>query len=145
MASNGSSGGNKGAGTSGGESGIVVIGDGPTGGPGRDGGRGSAGGGFDRFKCKYWLTHNCPGTTYCNGHPCHMCMVSGRFSFDTEAPRSPSQSPRQRTATAWQDPEHRGYPVPARPTEVYVPHAVNGTLQYTLWKYPPAPGLAGAR
>lgn len=36
----------------------------------------SGSGGFYKYRCKYFYTHNCPNWVYCNGHACAMCLVS---------------------------------------------------------------------
>ncbi len=32
--------------------------------------------GFYKYRCKYFLTHNCPNWVYCHGHPCALCLVN---------------------------------------------------------------------
>jgi hypothetical protein len=35
----------------------------------------SGSGGFYKYRCKYFLSHNCPNWVYCNGHACANCLV----------------------------------------------------------------------
>ena len=35
----------------------------------------SGSGGFYKYRCKYFLTHNCPNWVYANGHACALCLV----------------------------------------------------------------------
>jgi hypothetical protein len=36
----------------------------------------SGSGGFYKYRCKYFYTHNCDNWVYANGHACAMCLVS---------------------------------------------------------------------
>ncbi|KAI0876516.1 hypothetical protein GGS24DRAFT_451151 [Hypoxylon argillaceum] len=38
----------------------------------------SGGGGFYKFRCKYFLSHECPNWVYLNGSACAECAVSKR-------------------------------------------------------------------
>ncbi|XDG08313.1 hypothetical protein ABKA04_007928 [Annulohypoxylon sp. FPYF3050] len=33
---------------------------------------------YYKFRCKYFLTHNCTNWVYVNGAPCPMCCAEGR-------------------------------------------------------------------
>lgn len=49
----------------------------------------SGSGGFYKYRCKYFLTHNCPNWVYANGHACSMCLVCSSTPY---LPTSPSHS-----------------------------------------------------
>src|ERR1700712_5753689 len=36
----------------------------------------SGSGGYYKYRCKYWLTHNCPNWVWVNNAPCAHCLVS---------------------------------------------------------------------
>ncbi|PFH58923.1 hypothetical protein XA68_13050 [Ophiocordyceps unilateralis] len=36
-------------------------------------------GGFYKYQCKYFYTHNCPNWVYVNKEPCSRCMYNGRY------------------------------------------------------------------
>ncbi|KAK4223220.1 hypothetical protein QBC38DRAFT_54387 [Podospora fimiseda] len=59
-------------------------------------------GGYNKFRCKYWLSHDCPNWVYMNGHACGACLAEGREA---------------------------GEGLPAE-TEVQIPQGINGTLEY---------------
>ncbi|CAP71134.1 uncharacterized protein PODANS_6_5020 [Podospora anserina S mat+] len=58
-------------------------------------------GGFNKYRCKYFLSYNCPNWVFMNGHACGSCLVS------------------------------------LIPTEVCVPKAFQGTLQYIIMEAVP--------
>ncbi|QSZ35934.1 hypothetical protein DSL72_007056 [Monilinia vaccinii-corymbosi] len=37
-----------------------------------------SGGGYYKYRCKYWLTYNCPHWVWVNNAPCAHCLASGR-------------------------------------------------------------------
>ncbi|KAI1110966.1 hypothetical protein F5Y14DRAFT_454493 [Nemania sp. NC0429] len=67
-------------------------------------------GGYYRFRCKYFLSHECPNWVYINNAVCAECSAKGR-----DAEPAPSQA------------STTGYP-----TQICVPHVVGGVLYYTL-------------
>ncbi|KAH6656698.1 hypothetical protein BKA67DRAFT_642804 [Truncatella angustata] len=68
----------------------------------------SGGGGFYKYRCKYFYTHNCPNWVYVNNSPCPTCCAEGR---DSEAVPSAVRNFSR---------------------DVCVPQAANGTIHYTL-------------
>ncbi|KAL2116070.1 hypothetical protein VTJ04DRAFT_10325 [Mycothermus thermophilus] len=38
----------------------------------------AGGGGFYKYRCKNFYTHNCTNWVYCNGHACADCWAEGR-------------------------------------------------------------------
>ncbi|KAK1832702.1 hypothetical protein QBC39DRAFT_236010, partial [Podospora conica] len=79
----------------------------------------SGSGGFYKYRCKYFLTHNCPHWVYVNGAPCAYCCAEGREADEneTETTSHPAQVPRMTTR------------------EICVPRVFEGTLQYTLMEF----------
>jgi len=69
----------------------------------------SGGGGYYKFRCKNWLTHNCPNWVWVNGTSCAECMAQGRGSGTS------TSSNLSRLAH-----------------EIYVPIFENGALHYTM-------------
>jgi len=69
----------------------------------------SGSGGYYKYRCKYWLTYNCPHWVWVNNAPCAHCLADGRDS-DTVKISTPLRIAR----------------------EVNVPHIENGTLHYTI-------------
>ncbi|KAL2265595.1 hypothetical protein VTJ83DRAFT_6695 [Remersonia thermophila] len=87
----------------------------------------SGGGGFYKYRCKNFYTHNCPNWVYCNGHACSMCLAEGRDAAEPEAPaHAPPRHPRGGGASA------------SAYAEICVPQAVHGTLRYTVMEIVPA-------
>ncbi|KAK3317188.1 hypothetical protein B0T19DRAFT_446164 [Cercophora scortea] len=37
----------------------------------------SGSGGFNKYRCKFFLTHNCNNWVWVNGGECAMCMANG--------------------------------------------------------------------
>ncbi|KAI0198844.1 hypothetical protein F4808DRAFT_434692 [Astrocystis sublimbata] len=70
----------------------------------------SGGGGFYKFRCKYFLTYNCPNWVYVNNTACASCSAQGREL-------EPAQ---------FQAPANMGT------VQVQVPHFENGMITYTL-------------
>ncbi|XXG97412.1 hypothetical protein Hte_003713 [Hypoxylon texense] len=70
----------------------------------------SGSGGFYRYRCKYFYTHNCPNWVYVNNSPCANCCAEGR---DVEEPNA--QMPSWRHSR-----------------EICVPRVEDGTVHYTL-------------
>ncbi|KAI0450390.1 hypothetical protein F5B21DRAFT_491086 [Xylaria acuta] len=77
----------------------------------------SGGGGFYKFRCKYFYTHECPNWVYVNNTACASCSAQGR---DIEP--AASQAP------------NMGYP-----TQICVPYGEEGALRYTLMEVEMAP------
>ncbi|KAI1817619.1 hypothetical protein GGS20DRAFT_582339 [Poronia punctata] len=75
------------------------------------------GGGFYRFRCKYFYTHDCPNWVYVNHTACAHCTASGR-----ESDQAPSQADVTRCTR-----------------EIYVPRVEAGALYYTLMEIEPEP------
>jgi len=69
----------------------------------------SGSGGYYKYRCKYWLTYNCPNWVWVNNAPCAHCLADGRDSDVAVIPGSFRVS-----------------------REVYVPQLENGLLHYTL-------------
>jgi len=69
----------------------------------------SGSGGYYKYRCKYWLTYNCPNWVWVNNAPCAHCLADGRDS-DVSMMPGPFRISR----------------------EVYVPQLENGSLHYTI-------------
>ncbi|KAL3421454.1 hypothetical protein PVAG01_07899 [Phlyctema vagabunda] len=69
----------------------------------------SGSGGYYKYRCKYWLTFNCPHWVWVNNAPCAHCLADGRDS-DLNIKSTSTRVSR----------------------DIYVPHIKNGTFQYTL-------------
>jgi len=69
----------------------------------------SGSGGYYKYRCKYWLTYNCPNWVWVNNAPCAHCLADGRDS-DTAVMSSPFRISR----------------------EVFVPQIENGSLHYII-------------
>lgn len=69
----------------------------------------SGSGGYYKYRCKYWLTYNCPNWVWVNNAPCAHCLADGR---DSDVIMMPGTSRLSR--------------------EVYVPQLENGSLQYII-------------
>ncbi|KAG6037567.1 hypothetical protein E4U41_004901 [Claviceps citrina] len=76
-------------------------------------------GGFYKYRCKYFLTHECQNWVWVNNAPCATCMAQGRDDQE-EAPGSVSLMSR----------------------DISVPCVQDGILQYTLMEFvaPTEPG-----
>ncbi|KAI1769105.1 hypothetical protein GGR53DRAFT_226796 [Hypoxylon sp. FL1150] len=70
----------------------------------------SGSGGFYKYRCKYFYTHNCPNWVYVNNSPCAACCAEGR-DVEGAASEMPSWKP---------------------PREICVPRVEDGTVHYTL-------------
>lgn len=70
----------------------------------------SGSGGFYKYRCKYFYSHNCQNWVWVNGSPCASCLAEGR-----DAEEAVSNAP---TWTLSRD--------------IFVPLIHGGTLQYTL-------------
>ncbi|KAI0441057.1 hypothetical protein F4803DRAFT_438391 [Xylaria telfairii] len=81
----------------------------------------SGGGGFYKFRCKYFYTHECPNWVYVNNTACASCSAQGR-----DAEPAASQAP------------NMGYPI-----EVLFPHAEEGALTYISMELEAAPNDGG--
>ncbi|TVY21016.1 hypothetical protein LARI1_G000576, partial [Lachnellula arida] len=69
----------------------------------------SGSGGYYKYRCKYFLTHNCPHWVWVHNAPCAYCLAEGR------------------------DSDVGLMPTPFRLSqEVYVPHLENGALHYII-------------
>ncbi|KAK0626925.1 hypothetical protein B0T14DRAFT_562788 [Immersiella caudata] len=73
----------------------------------------SGSGGFYKYRCKYFYSHNCTNWVYVNGAPCAMCVADGRESVDAEA-----ESPVRHVSR-----------------EICVPRICDGTIQYMLMEF----------
>ncbi|KAJ4424457.1 hypothetical protein N0V82_000781 [Gnomoniopsis sp. IMI 355080] len=74
-------------------------------------GSGSGSGGFYKYRCKYFYTHNCSNWVYVSNAPCASCLAEGRDD-NTNMPAQAGNSP---------------------PREVKVPYLdQDGVLQYSL-------------
>ncbi|KAI1258519.1 hypothetical protein F5Y18DRAFT_413264 [Xylariaceae sp. FL1019] len=78
----------------------------------------SGSGGFYKYRCKYFYTHDCPNWVYVNNTACATCSSHGR---DVESAHSQAQSQAQTT----------GYS-----KEICVPRVEGGVLYYTLMAIP---------
>ncbi|KAK4190326.1 hypothetical protein QBC35DRAFT_378294 [Podospora australis] len=76
-------------------------------------------GGYSKFRCKYFLTHDCPNWVFMNGHACAACLAEGREAPESVQPATNNNS--------W-----------SRPTEICVPQAFHGNLHYTIMEVVPA-------
>ncbi|KAI0401520.1 hypothetical protein F4802DRAFT_580032 [Xylaria palmicola] len=77
----------------------------------------SGSGGFYKYRCKYFYTHECPNWVYVNGTACTACSAQGR---DLEP--APSQPPRMGCTR-----------------QICVPRVEGGVLYYTLMEVEVAP------
>ncbi|QUC16532.1 uncharacterized protein UV8b_00773 [Ustilaginoidea virens] len=68
-------------------------------------------GGFYKYRCKYFYTHNCENWVWVNNAPCATCLAVGR------------------------DDETLPGPVSMQPRDISVPSVQNGVLQYTLKEF----------
>ncbi|KAJ9149819.1 hypothetical protein NKR23_g4030 [Pleurostoma richardsiae] len=69
----------------------------------------SGSGGFYKYRCKYFYTHNCPEWVWVNNSACPACLAKGRDSVESEP-----------VAPVW------------RTRDIFVPMIQDGTLQYML-------------
>ncbi|KAG9240799.1 hypothetical protein BJ878DRAFT_268660 [Calycina marina] len=53
----------------------------------------SGSGGYYKYRCKYWMTYNCPNWVWVNNAPCAHCLADGR-EMETSAV-APFRSPRE--------------------------------------------------
>ena len=91
----------------------------------------SGSGGFYRYRCKYWLTHNCNNWVYVNGAACAYCVVSfgpwvsdvGHSETDKDCGQADGRESMESETTA---PAHHFS------REICVPRVCDGTLQYML-------------
>ncbi|KAF3070914.1 hypothetical protein GL218_00417 [Daldinia childiae] len=70
----------------------------------------SGSGGFYKYRCKYFYTHNCPNWVYVNNSPCANCCAEGR-DVDGEVPEMP---------------------LPRHSHDICVPRVEDGVVHYTL-------------
>jgi len=68
----------------------------------------SGSGGYYKYRCKYWLTYNCPHWVWVNNAPCAHCLADGR---DEETVMPPTFRISR---------------------EIYVPQFENGSLNYIM-------------
>ena len=105
--------------------------------------------GFYKYRCKYFLTHNCPNWVYCHGHPCALCLVNSQHlshnlhlaAVSNHSPQAegrdadesrPAMSSHSQFSTAWRQ------QMPPTSTDICVPQAIQGTLRYTVMEIIPA-------
>ncbi|KAH8684619.1 hypothetical protein BGZ60DRAFT_442622 [Tricladium varicosporioides] len=69
----------------------------------------SGSGGYYKYRCKYFFTHNCPHWVWVHNAPCAHCLADGR---DTDAAILPGSVRLSR--------------------EIYVPQLENGAFQYII-------------
>ncbi|KAL1838064.1 hypothetical protein VTJ49DRAFT_3084 [Mycothermus thermophilus] len=81
----------------------------------------SGSGGFFKYRCKYFLSHNCNNWTYVGGSACSSCVAEGRFTDETWNTDTTSSS---NTNTKSES------PTSGNSSDVLVPKAENGTLTY---------------
>lgn len=68
----------------------------------------SGAGGYFKYRCKYFLTYNCPNWVWVNNAPCAHCLADGRDSDSIVS-------------------------IPFRISrEVFVPQLKNGSIHYTI-------------
>ncbi|KAI0830914.1 hypothetical protein F5Y06DRAFT_301804 [Hypoxylon sp. FL0890] len=70
----------------------------------------SGSGGFYKYRCKYFYTHNCPNWVYVNNSPCANCCAEGR-----EVDGGTSEMPSSRYSH-----------------DICVPRVEDGVVHYTL-------------
>ncbi|KAL7922027.1 hypothetical protein ACQKWADRAFT_111926 [Trichoderma austrokoningii] len=68
----------------------------------------SSSGGFYKYRCKNFYSHNCPNWVWVNNSPCATCIAEGKDA--NERPRSSSMTSR----------------------EIVTPRVRDGILQYTI-------------
>lgn len=96
----------------------------------------SGSGGFYKYRCKYFLTHNCPHWVYVNGAPCAYCCVS----LGATQSRLPGLTlliqAEGREADDENETETTSHHLARMTTrEICVPRVSEGTLQYTLMEF----------
>ncbi|KAI0537706.1 hypothetical protein GGR58DRAFT_329430 [Xylaria digitata] len=77
----------------------------------------SGSGGFYKYRCKYFYTHECPNWVYVNNTACASCSAQGRDA----------------------EPEASQAPVIGYSREICVPRVEDGVLYYTLMEVETAP------
>lgn len=76
----------------------------------------SGSGGFYKYRCKYFYSHNCPEWVYQNGATCAKCLAEGRDCNETDIVAAPWRFIR----------------------EICVPLVQDGVLQYILMDIVPS-------
>jgi hypothetical protein len=85
----------------------------------------SGSGGYYKYRCKYWLTYNCPNWVWVNNAPCAHCLVRPWFrSLGNKADRYQADG-RDSDAAMMSGPLRIS-------REIYVPQFENGFLHYTI-------------
>ncbi|KAF3766555.1 hypothetical protein M406DRAFT_351544 [Cryphonectria parasitica EP155] len=73
---------------------------------------GSGSGGFYKYRCKYFYTHNCSNWVYVHNSACANCLAEGRDTI--------------------QIPPHTQAQMDSQPRDIYVPYFEGGVLKYSL-------------
>ena len=85
----------------------------------------SGSGGYYKYRCKYWLTYNCPNWVWVNNAPCAHCLVSSIFGtiyLDNRA--NSNQADGRDSQVVMPSGSVRNA------HEVYVPYLENGSVYY---------------
>lgn len=87
----------------------------------------SGSGGYYKYRCKYWLTYNCPNWVWVNNAPCAHCLVSlhllGLPFIHTIKPNSNQADGRDSQVVMASGSFRSAH-------EVYVPYLENGSVHY---------------
>lgn len=99
----------------------------------------SGAGGFYKYRCKYFYTHNCPNWVWVNNAPCASCLVS--LAIFLGAPTKYFANVRVTKADG-RDNEELPLPSWGLPRDIVVPRVLDGILQYTVMELvaPSEPG-----
>ncbi|KAL2016520.1 hypothetical protein VTK56DRAFT_3448 [Thermocarpiscus australiensis] len=97
-------------------------------------------GGYYKYHCKYFYTHDCPNWVYCNGHACAMCLAEGREADDTSSASHAASA----TWPQHQQQQQQQQPPSSSIAEICVPQAFHGTLRYTVMEVIPTDDATGA-
>ena len=87
----------------------------------------SGSGGYYKYRCKYFLTHNCPHWVWVNNAPCAHCLVSTSFIIGLQSAHTFQAEGRDSVDTIISSPFRLA-------REIYVPQFENGALQYILFE-----------
>lgn len=85
----------------------------------------SGSGGYFKYRCKYWLTYNCPNWVWFNNTPCANCLVSLQFSFQEHRADVVQSEGRDSDTAMMSTPFHIS-------REVFAPQIENGSLHYIV-------------
>lgn len=100
----------------------------------------SGSGGYYKYRCKYFLTHNCPNWVWVNNATCASCLVSLKCETIDPKPFSKKRQADGRDSDAAGKSSRL-----CLSREIYVPQLENGFLQYTMMEIVAADGADRGR